>query len=124
MDDQIDAFLASYSREAREITLCLRKLVLDVFPDAVEQIDSKSGITAYGFDEKSYNGLVCAFAPHMKHVNLMFSKGAEIPDPSKLLNGTGKLARHIKIKSEAETENPALRLLLQEALKLNYTSNL
>ena len=119
MSNPLDTFLASYSREAREIALCLRTLVLEVFPEAVEQIDPKSGIIAYGFD-KTYKGLVCAIAPHMKHVNLMFSKGTQIPDLDKLLVGTGKQARHVKIKSEAETENPALRRLLQETLKLNY----
>jgi hypothetical protein len=75
---------------------------------------------AYSFDKKTYKGVVCSIAPHMKYVNLIFSKGTQIPDPARLLNGTGKLVRHIKIRSEAETDNPALRLLLEEALKLNY----
>ena len=120
MNDQLDAFLASYSREAREIALCLRKLVIDVFPNAVEQIDPKTGMITYNFDRKTGKSLVCAIVPHMKHVNLMFSKGTQIPDPSKLLGGTGEQARHVKIRSEAETENPALRLLLKEAQKLSY----
>ena len=120
MNNPLDAFLALYSREAREIALCLRTLVLDVFPEAVEQIDTKSGIIAYGFN-KTNKGSVCAIAPHMKQVNLMFSRGATMPDPAKLLDGTGKQARHVKIKSEAETENPALRQILQESLKLKNT---
>ncbi len=119
MNDTLNAFLAAYSREAREIALCLRQLVLDVFPNALEQIDPKSGIIAYGFD-KTFKSQVCAIAPHMKHVNLMFSKGAQLPNPYKLLSGTGEQARHVKIRSEAETENPALRVLLREALKLSY----
>ncbi len=119
MSGPLNTFLSSYSREAREIALSLRALVLDVFPDAVEQIDPKSGIIAYGFD-RNYKGLVCAIAPHSKHVNLMFSKGTQIPDPSKLLDGTGKYARHVKIRSEAETLNPALRALLEEAIQLSY----
>ena len=119
MNDALDAFLAAYSREAREIALCLRTLVLDVFPNALEQIDPKSGIIAYGYDQTS-EGQVCAIAPRMKYVNLMFSRGAQLPDPSKLLNGTGKQARHVKIRSEVETEKPELRALLREALKLGY----
>jgi len=116
MNRQLDSFLASYSREAREIALCLRKLVLDVFPRAVEQIDPKAGIIAYGIN-KTETGLVCAIAPHMKYVNLLFSRGASLHDEAKMLVGTGKQARHVKIKSEAETENPALRLLLKEAFQ-------
>ena len=120
MDDQLDVFLSSYSREAREIALCLRQLVLEVFPNGAEQIDPKTGTITYGLDRKTSKTLVCAIMPHMKHVNLIFSKGAQIPDPTKLLVGTGGQARHVKIRSEAETENPALRLLLKEAQKLSY----
>jgi hypothetical protein len=119
MSNPIDTFLASYSREAREIALCLIVLVLEVFPEAVEQIDPKTGVIAYGF-AKTYEGLVCAIAPHMKHVNLMFSRGATLPDHAKMLVGTGKQARHVKVKSEAETENPALKQLLEEAIKLGH----
>ena len=118
MSKELDAFLSQYSREAREISLSLRTLILDVFPSAIEQIDPKSGIIAYGFTRNSYKGLVCAIQPHMKHVNLMFSKGTQLPDPSKLLVGTGKQARHVKFRSEAEIQNPALRKLLEEAMKL------
>ena len=116
MSNPLDSFLASYSREAREIALCLRNLVLDVFPQAIEQIDPKSGIIAYGFN-KTNNAIVCAIAPHMKHVNLLFSRGTSLPDATKMLVGTGKQARHLKIKAEAETEDPALRLLLKEAFQ-------
>lgn len=120
MDNQLDFFLASFSRETRENVLCLRKLVLDVFPTAVEKIDSKPGLITYGYNSKGSKVFVCAIAPYMKHVNLLFSKGALLSDPSRLLAGKGDLARHIKIKSEAETANPALRQLLKDATKLNY----
>ena len=118
MSKELDAFLSQYSREAREISLSLRNLILDAFPNAIEQIDPKSGIIAYGFTRNSYKGLVCAIAPHMKHVNLMLNKGTCLPDPERLLDGTGKQARHVKLRSEAETQNPALRKLLEEAIKL------
>jgi len=119
MDNHLDTFLASYSREAREIALCLRTLVLNVFLGAAERIDPRAGIIAYnrGNAEKEW---FFAISPHMKYVNLLFSKGALIPDPSKLLVGSGKQTRHVKIKSEAETQNPALRLLLEKALKLGF----
>ena len=120
MSNPLDSFLAMYSREAREISLCLRQLILEVFPSAVELVDLKSGVIAYVYGGKSRMALVFAIAPRMKYVNLMFSKGNQIADPERRLAGTGKQARHIKIKSEMEIEMPALRQLLKEALKLNY----
>jgi len=119
LSNQLDRFLSLYSREAREIALCLRETLLEIFPNAKEQIDLQSGIIAYGYDS-TYKGLVFAIAPHIKHVNLMINRGTSISDPDRLLAGTGKQARHIKFKSEEETKNPALRRLLKNALTLNY----
>ncbi len=120
MYEQLDKFLAQYSRETRENVLCLRNLVLEVFPNSVEQIDPKSGLIAYSYNRKGCKGIVLAIMPHMKHVNLMFSKGIQLPDPTGLLSGTGKQAKHVRITSESEVQNHALRRLLQEALKLDY----
>jgi hypothetical protein len=119
MREQLNAFLAMYSRESRENVLCLRNLILEVFPGAVEDVDPKSGLIAYGVGGKGYQGLVLAIMPHMKHVNLMFSKGAQLPDSDGLLTGTGKQARHVRITSEAETQNPTLKLLITKAIELN-----
>ena len=117
----LDEFLSQFSRETRENVLCIRSLILDVFPAASEQIDTKSKLIAYGFGGKGNESPVFAIMPHMKHVNLMFSKGAQLPDPTGLLTGTGKHVRHVRITSEAETQNPELRQLLLDALKMDYS---
>ena len=49
------------------------------------------------------------------HMNLGFSYGADLPDPQNLLEGAGKLLRHIKITSSDQLEMPALRRLLAAA---------
>ena len=96
----LDAFLAQFSREAREMTLCLRDLIFSVFPHVVEQIDFKNGLITYGFD-KTDKSQVFNIVVHMKYIILIFSKGAQISDPSYLLSGTGKFVRHIKIRAES-----------------------
>jgi hypothetical protein len=112
---KLDVFLSAYNRESRENTLCLRKLILEVFPNAQEKIDPQTGTLTYS--HKNQQPWVFAIGLHMKHLNLIFSQGATLPDPTGLLSGTGPSARHIKIRSEAETQNPALRQLLQDTLK-------
>lgn len=54
--------------------------------------------------------------PASKHVNLGFNYGAELPDPKKLLGGTGKLFRHIKIKSVEQLKDKNLINLLTYAI--------
>jgi hypothetical protein len=45
----------------------------------------------------------------------MFSKGTELPDPEGLLEGTGKRARHVKLRSIGDVDRPGVRALVMEA---------
>ena len=119
MSKELDAFLAQFSRESRENTLALRKLLFEVFPNAQEYIRPKTGMITYSRLGKS--DWLFALSLHMKHVNLIFGNGAQLADPSGVLSGTGKEARRVKIKSEAETQNSALHKLLEEAVKRSST---
>jgi hypothetical protein len=111
----VKEFLAPYSPNLREIAMKTRDLILDIIPNAVEQVDPNSKIIAYGFGLKMAD-IVCAIAPHTAHVNLMFSKGTELPDPEGLLEGTGKRARHVKLKSPEDLKHPGVRALLEAAV--------
>ena len=114
MSERFDDFMASYSPEVRALAKKARRLIMSVMPSAIEQVDPPSKIIAYGFD-RTYAGLVCAIAPFTAHVNLMFSRGAELPDPAGLLEGTGKRARHVRLNTLADLDNPAVRALLETA---------
>ena len=117
----INEFLATYPAEIQSLVFQLRALVLAAFPGAIEQVDPPSRIIAYGIaygTGRTYRGLVCAIAPYREHVNLMFARGVELSDPQHLLVGTGKRARHVKIQTSADLENPALLDLLNEAINL------
>lgn len=49
------------------------------------------------------------------HVNVGFFRGAELPDPARLLEGTGRLMRHVKLRSGRRVDEDALAELLQAA---------
>lgn len=49
------------------------------------------------------------------HVNVGFFYGATLPDPSGILEGTGKLGRHIKLRPDQVYEEQAVRQLIQLA---------
>ena len=49
------------------------------------------------------------------HVNVGFFQGATLPDPSHLLQGTGKFMRHVKLKPETPTNTAALTNLIAAA---------
>ena len=49
------------------------------------------------------------------HVNVGFFTGALLPDPSGLLEGTGRRMRHVKLKAGREVEADALNALITAA---------
>ncbi len=110
----VDDFLASYPSEISALARQMRTLILDVIPDAIEQVDIPAKLIGYGYDH-TYTGLICGIAMQKSYVNLMFSRGTELPDPDGLLEGTGKKARHVKIRTSDDLNKPAVRALLRAA---------
>ena len=49
------------------------------------------------------------------HVNVGFFRGAELADPQGLLEGTGKLMRHVKLRPDQEVDTDALAELVRLA---------
>ena len=49
------------------------------------------------------------------HVTVGFFKGAALPDPARLLQGTGKFMRHVKLRPGTVTNTAALRRLIEAA---------
>jgi hypothetical protein len=49
------------------------------------------------------------------HVNVGFFRGAELPDPAHLLQGTGKLMRHVKLRPGTATNAAMLSRLIETA---------
>jgi hypothetical protein len=46
-------------------------------------------------------------------------RGTSLPDPAKLLEGTGKNLRHVKLRTKEDLRKPALKRLIQAAARLN-----
>ena len=65
------------------------------------------------------NGPLCCFMVGKDHVTFAFMRGAALPDPKKLLEGTGKGVRHVKLRSVADVKQPGVKKLVVEAAKLN-----
>ena len=52
---------------------------------------------------------------YTNHVNVGFFRGAELEDPAGLLEGSGKMMRHVKLAPDKPVNEPALRKLIEQA---------
>ena len=100
--------------EILDIASRLRSLVLEIFPDAVESHDEEN--LGFGFGE-GYKLLVFVISPQSDHVNLGIAGGAGLADPKGLMEGRGKVHRHIKVRRVAQIDNPDLKGLMVNALR-------
>jgi hypothetical protein len=118
-DEQLDQFLGTRDDTVRALALASRDLVLEVFPDAIETAEGND--LGYGFDS-GYKGLVFTISLTRASVNLGVYGGASLEDPAGLLEGTGKVHRHVKIRDESDLDDD-VRDLLSRALDRRRTQS-
>lgn len=105
------------SPQAQKLARALRKLISDVYPDAVEGPWPNQQVIGYGVGPKKQTEHFGYIGAHGNYVNLGFNRGSELADPEGLLEGTGKKFRHVKIQKPEDVTRPALRELLRAAIK-------
>ena len=110
---EFEQAIESFSDEIKEIARQTRKLIHKVLPEFVEVVWIRQKNTGFGTGPKKKTEHFCWVMPATNHVNLGFNYGAELPDPKNILEGTGKLFRHHKVKSVKELSNPDLIKLLK-----------
>ena len=112
---KIDEFLSGYSEEVFVNALKLRQVLVEHLPGIIEQIDIPAKMIAYCYGQK-YADMICTIIPSKKGIKLGFYKGVDLPDPNKLLKGTGKISRYVEINSAEQIKSPALKNLIESAL--------
>ncbi len=112
-----DQFLATSAPEVAEIARALRLAVLEAFPDAAEWFDPGNGLLALG-TTRTMRDLLFAIIPHKAHVNLQLVDGVDLPNPDGRIEGTGKRARHVKVRTVAGTEATWLKAAIAAQLAI------
>ena len=94
----------------------LRAIIRAVDANTVETVRLGDNAATYGVGPKKMTDGYAYIMPMRGYVNLGFYQGAMLADPERLLAGTGKGLRHVKIRALAEANRPAVRALLAKAL--------
>jgi hypothetical protein len=107
--------LKTYDRGIQELTLGLRELVLEEMAPCCEYIVEVYIVSILYGPTHRMKDAICYIGVIKDHVNLGFPRGSELSDPERILEGTGKQMRHIKIRNMSDLDRPAIRAYLQEA---------
>ncbi|HMG86061.1 MAG TPA: DUF1801 domain-containing protein [Terracidiphilus sp.] len=117
-DRQLLNYLAAYDPHVASLFLALREIVLEEAPAAIESTSMGYALAiGFSFTGKPLKDGFCHIVACKSWVNLGFNRGTLLPDPGKILIGTGKLIRHITFHNHDDLERPAVRRYLQAAIQ-------
>lgn len=113
---QLAEFLAKFTptleKQAKAVLARMRKL----YPTALELVYDNYNALAIGFSPtERASDVIFSIAVYPRWVSLFFMQARGLPDPEKLLKGSGNVARHIVLDGAKTLDVPAVRALMQEA---------
>lgn len=115
---QVTAFIAKFdptiAKLARQSRAALRKRL----PTAIELVYDNYNALAIGFSstERTSNVIV-SLAVYARGINLYFMYGAMLPDPQRVLHGSGNQGRFVRLEKVSDLDDPAVSALLREAIR-------
>jgi hypothetical protein len=112
MPDPVEEFLSNYPEEIRTIIKDLRNMARSAMHGAHEFLYYDA--INYSLDDSPLRRIFY-ISPMQTSVTLGFLFGAHLDDQHHLLQGSGKRARHVKIRTLEETRNSALKELVKAA---------
>ena len=98
---ELDALLAEHDEAVAAVARRLREVVLSGRPDLTERV--RPGWHSVNFHDP-VAGFVCALFPQADRVQLVFERGALLPDPHHRLGGTGRQVRTLEFTTEESVD--------------------
>lgn len=102
----------------KDLFVDLREYMLEIYPESNEILYHTHALTAVFSLSEKLSDAFCMIPIYTNHMNLGFNKGTLLEDSAKLLEGTGKLIRHIPVKRPADYRNDQVRILIESAVGL------
>lgn len=112
-----DDLLEMTAEPLRPVAVALRDGILRLHPEVSEVVRLGDRAATYGVGPRKMVEGYTYIMPHAGWINLGFYRGASLPDPEGLLEGTGAAMRHVKVRSVGESARDGLLALLAAALE-------
>jgi Domain of unknown function (DU1801) len=115
---QLAIFLARFTPEVETLGKAVLAVMRARFPSAIQMVYDNYNFLVIGFGPTERpSQAIFSVALFARGVSLCFLQSAsKLPDPGKLLKGSGKMARHIRLESAADLDRPAVKTLMSHAI--------
>ena len=115
---QLKAFINKFDTRDQKLIRAVRRAVRKRFPTANELVWDNYNFFVIGYSptERPSDSIV-SIAARANGVGLCFIHGATLPDPKKLLLGSGNQTRFIRLEEADELARPEVEALVAAAIK-------
>jgi len=120
---QLAAFLAKLEPSVSRLVRAARAKLRKRMPSANELVYDNYNFFVIGFcASERPSECIVSLAASAKGVALSFYYGSSLPDPDRILLGSGNQNRFVRLESAATLDNPAVARLIDEAIARAKTS--
>lgn len=114
---QLKGFIAKFEPENQVLIRAVRRALRRRFPSAFELVYDNYNflVIGYGPNERPSDAIL-SIAAGANGVGLCFIRAASLPDPAKVLLGSGKQTRFVRLPSAATLAQPAVDNLIAAAV--------
>ncbi|MEA3080338.1 MAG: hypothetical protein QOD54_6 [Sphingomonadales bacterium] len=114
---QLDSFIDKYTPEVGALTRALLDKMKARIPGAAILVYDNYNALAIGFGPNEKAGqAILSLAVMPRWVTLCFLWGVQLPDPHRLLNGSGSRVRHVRLHTSDAFDDPRVQELIAAAL--------
>jgi hypothetical protein len=115
-ENQLKAFVAKFEPTMRKLIVDCRQAMRKRFPTANELVYDNYNFFVIGYcTTERPTDCVVSLAANSKGIGLSFYHGATLPDPHRILQGSGNQNRFVRLESAAALATPEVLELLDAA---------
>jgi hypothetical protein len=114
---QLRSFIARFGPKDQKLIRSVRAVLRERLPTANELAYdyNHSIVIGYSPTDRGIDGIV-AISARATGVALHFNQGPELPDPKKLLQGSGKQTRFMRVDAAAQLSHPDVEAMIAAAI--------
>ena len=116
-EKRLEAFIGKFARKDQQRIRAIRRAVRRRFPTANELVYDYGHSLVIGYSPTEAGGqAIVSTAARSDGVRLYLMHGPQLPDPKKLLMGSGKQTRFIRVEAARQLAHPDVEALIAAAI--------
>ena len=117
-EKQLKSFIAKFEPKQQTLIRAARKALRKRLPTAHEMVYDNYNFFVIGYSPSERpSDAILSIAAAANGVGLCFIQGASLPDPKKILHGSGKQTRFVRLISANVLAQPEVEALIAAAIK-------